>query len=138
MPDDADGEPPGDRADPWDELAELDPFGTPDREAPFDALDAAFDEPADPGGPTLDDPAVSGAVDPPDGAGGPGRAPDDPPGIDVVPKRTYCETCRYFAAPPAVECTHEGTDILEFVDRRHVRVKHCPIVATRRGPDPDD
>lgn len=138
MPDDGDGESPGDRADPWDELAELDPFGTPDRAAPFEALDAAFAEASDRGDPPPDDAAASGIVEPPAETADPHRAPDDPPGIDVVPKRAYCETCRYFSAPPGVACTHEGTDILAFVDRRHVRVKHCPIVARRRGADPDD
>lgn len=49
----------------------------------------------------------------------------------VVAKRNFCERCRYFSSPPAVSCTHDGTDIVEFVDKDHVRVRSCPIVEER-------
>lgn len=49
-----------------------------------------------------------------------------------VSKHRYCESCRYFTGPPEASCTHEGTEILEFVDMETVRVVDCPIVAERR------
>lgn len=48
----------------------------------------------------------------------------------VISKR-ICERCRYLEAPPALECTHDGTTIHELVDMDHVRVSNCPMV----GPD---
>lgn len=49
----------------------------------------------------------------------------------VVSKRNFCERCRYFSEPPDVRCTHEGTEIREFVDMDHVRLYACPIVEER-------
>jgi hypothetical protein len=49
----------------------------------------------------------------------------------AVPKSTYCERCEHFSAPPRMECTHDGTEILELVDREHVRVADCPVVEER-------
>lgn len=49
----------------------------------------------------------------------------------VVSKRNFCERCRHFSEPPAVHCTHDGTEIREFVDMDHVRVYSCPIVEER-------
>ena len=46
----------------------------------------------------------------------------------VVPKRSYCERCRYFTDPPEVACTHDGTEIVELVDADHFRVRDCPMV----------
>jgi hypothetical protein len=56
------------------------------------------------------------------------------PGDDVVTvsKHSFCEGCPHFTAPPAVECTHEGTQIIEFVGPDEVRVSNCPIVVERR------
>lgn len=48
--------------------------------------------------------------------------------VRVVEKRTFCQGCRYFSAPPTVACTHEGTEILELVDAGHFRVADCPMV----------
>jgi hypothetical protein len=48
-----------------------------------------------------------------------------------VSKHSYCERCEYFSNPPDVACSHEGTDIIEFVDSETVRVADCPIVAER-------
>lgn len=50
-----------------------------------------------------------------------------------VDKHSYCEHCEYFSGPPAVECGHERTEIVEFVDMETVRVVDCPVVAERRG-----
>lgn len=47
--------------------------------------------------------------------------------VRVVPKRT-CQNCPYFADPPDVACTHDGTDILELVDVDHHKVADCPMV----------
>jgi hypothetical protein len=49
-----------------------------------------------------------------------------------VSKHAYCEGCEWFAGPPEVSCSHEGTEILEFVDMETVRVVDCPIVEERR------
>lgn len=46
----------------------------------------------------------------------------------VIPKRSFCHRCRYFAEPPDMSCTHEGTEIIELVDMDHYRVLDCPIV----------
>lgn len=51
----------------------------------------------------------------------------------VVSKRNFCERCRFFSEPPGVHCTHEGTEIREFVDMDHVRLYDCPIVEERAG-----
>lgn len=51
-----------------------------------------------------------------------------------VSKHAYCERCEYVTAPPDVGCTHDGTEILEFVDVDTVRVVDCPIVAQRQAP----
>ena len=49
-----------------------------------------------------------------------------------VSKHRFCERCEHFTGPPRAACTHEGTEILEFVDMETVRVLDCPIVAERR------
>jgi hypothetical protein len=60
--------------------------------------------------------------------------PADPPEDDVVDvsKHRFCEVCPHFSAPPSVECTHEGTEILAFLDPDEVRVRNCPVVGERR------
>jgi hypothetical protein len=65
-----------------------------------------------------------------------GTAPDADPagsGESIVPKRSYCERCEFFAEPPAVGCSHDGTRIVEMVDREHFRVVDCPVVAEREA-----
>jgi hypothetical protein len=49
-----------------------------------------------------------------------------------VSKHDFCETCPHFSPPPEIHCSHEGTEILEFLDMETVRVVDCPIVAERR------
>lgn len=59
----------------------------------------------------------------------PPELPDDAAGdVRVVAKRSYCEQCPYFSEPPDVQCSHEGTEILELVDMEHFRVVDCPKV----------
>ncbi|AGN02790.1 hypothetical protein L593_14255 [Salinarchaeum sp. Harcht-Bsk1] len=48
--------------------------------------------------------------------------------VRVVEKRSYCEQCPFFSAPPDVRCTHDGTEILELVDMERFRVVDCPKV----------
>jgi hypothetical protein len=50
-----------------------------------------------------------------------------------VSKHSYCEQCEYFSDPPDVECSHEGTEIVEFLDIERVRVVDCPVVAERKN-----
>jgi hypothetical protein len=51
----------------------------------------------------------------------------------VVPTQSFCAQCEHVADPPEVRCTYEGSEIVEFVDEDHVRVRNCPIVARREG-----
>jgi hypothetical protein len=48
--------------------------------------------------------------------------------VREVEKRKYCSQCPYFSDPPAVGCSHEGTDILQQVDMEHFEVADCPVV----------
>ncbi len=50
-----------------------------------------------------------------------------------VPKRGYCQRCPFFADPPEVACTNEGTTIVAVEDADHFRVRNCPMV---EGPPP--
>jgi hypothetical protein len=52
-----------------------------------------------------------------------------------VSKHSYCEQCEYFSEPPDVECSAEGTEIVEFLDMERVRVVDCPVVAERTDLD---
>jgi hypothetical protein len=55
-----------------------------------------------------------------------------------VSKHRYCEQCEHFSAPPEVACSHDGTEILEFVDLETVRLVDCPVVARRRELEEQD
>jgi len=46
-----------------------------------------------------------------------------------VSKHRYCEQCEHFSAPPNAHCTNEGTEIMEFLDMKTVRLLGCPVVA---------
>lgn len=46
----------------------------------------------------------------------------------VVTKRSYCEQCPHFSAPPEAVCGHEGTEIVEMVSLDQFRVRNCPMV----------
>lgn len=68
-----------------------------------------------------DDAGSTAAVDPPQSDTDEGRD------VRVIPKST-CHTCRFFADPPAMGCTHEGTEIREMVDVDRYEVVDCPMV----------
>ena len=57
----------------------------------------------------------------------------EPTDISIVPKRSFCQDCPHLTDPPGVRCTHEGTEILDFPDMDHARVRNCPIVEERGG-----
>ena len=61
------------------------------------------------------------------GVAAPREESEDDRDVRTVPKRT-CHGCPYFADPPAVACTHEGTSILELVEVDRFRVADCPMV----------
>lgn len=88
--------------------AELDGFGSADADAGADG-DDYFEEPTD---------AVVA------------EASGDEA---VVSKATYCQRCEHFSRPPDVRCNNPGTEIVELVDVKHLRVRDCPVVAQRRG-----
>jgi len=48
--------------------------------------------------------------------------------VRLVRKRSYCEQCPFFSEPPDVQCSHDGTEILELVDMEQFRVVNCPKV----------
>lgn len=55
---------------------------------------------------------------------------------EVIDKRSFCQRCRYLSDPPIVECTIEGSEIVEVVDIDRFRVRGCPMVE-RGGPESD-
>lgn len=48
--------------------------------------------------------------------------------LHTIEKRSYCQQCEHFSAPPDVGCSHEGTDILEMPSLDTFRVADCPVV----------
>lgn len=68
-----------------------------------------------------DEPFDPGAAEPSDAGSGETE--------HVVDKRTYCQQCPHFSAPPEVACTHEGTTIVEAVGFDEFRVRNCPMVS---------
>ena len=57
----------------------------------------------------------------------------DSSSIAEVSKHDYCEGCEYLSEAPEIHCTHDGTEILDFLDMEMVRLSNCPIVAEREG-----
>jgi hypothetical protein len=55
----------------------------------------------------------------------------------IVQKSSYCQKCEFFAEPPEVACTNEGTEIIDLVDSDRFRVRNCPVVKQRRGTAED-
>lgn len=47
--------------------------------------------------------------------------------VREVPKRRYCQRCEYFADPPTMACTREGTEIEALVETDRFRVRNCPV-----------
>jgi len=123
--------PPGESGGPTDRDAD-DPFTTFDEPGsdPFGEGDSVFErvEASD-----VDDGVWERMESSdPDATAVPGKRYVD------VNKHSYCETCEYFSEPPAVACSHEGTEILEFVDMDTVRVSDCPVVAKRKAIEDDE
>ncbi|GAB7008839.1 hypothetical protein [Halorubrum trueperi] len=133
-----DADPPrgggGDRSptasrDPFDELE-----GSPGDE---DDLGDAFER-MDVGGVQSDvwESLDEVAGDAPGSGGAPGGGPgaSEPFGTaadaveHVVDKRSYCQQCPHFTAPPEAACTHEGTAIVEVIGFDEFRVRNCPMV----------
>ena len=119
-PGDADAVQPGtpfvETADPEDRPG--DPFTSPD--SAFDRMDVG----------DLDEDDVWEAIADAEARGSVADAAERT--YAEVSKHRFCETCPHFTGPPAVACTHEGTEILEFLDLETVRVVDCPIVEERR------
>ena len=106
---------------------------------PFEQLaDDETDEPID-----IEDLFAEGSVDDVDsdslwdelenGVSSPIDNQPEAPDISIVPKRSFCQDCPHLIDPSGVRCTHEGTEILDFPDMGHVRVRNCPIVEERGG-----
>jgi hypothetical protein len=53
--------------------------------------------------------------------------------VSEVSKHRFCEQCPHFSGPPEISCSHEGTEILEFLDYETVRLADCPVVAEREA-----
>lgn len=107
--------------------AETDDFDTLFEEQPVDAVD---------GESLWDDPVASAESE----FGAVGEVVEAGERTHVVSTRNFCEQCPYFSTPPRANCTHEGTEIREFVDKDHVRVHDCPVVEERglSGERPPD
>ncbi len=54
---------------------------------------------------------------------------------EVIPKAKYCEQCQHFSMPPDATCTAAAVEQFAFIDRHHVRVVGCPVVADRPPED---
>lgn len=64
------------------------------------------------------------------GAASPGAAGPSDHGVEhLVNKRTYCQRCPHFSAPPNAACDHEGTTIVAVVGFDEFRVRNCPMVS---------
>ncbi|AUX07933.1 hypothetical protein AArcSl_0278 [Halalkaliarchaeum desulfuricum] len=131
---------PDEKDQPFEEIDQDEPFEEIGRTDPFAELDDEGDPLEDPFEEMDDEMSIEnvwetlgeegGEVDstlaPVEGEGG--------PDVETVEKRSFCQRCRYLSAPPTVECTHEGTEILEVVDSNNFRVQNCPMIE-RGGPE---
>ena len=116
--------------DPFEDMS----VGSVEADAVWEQLHREDVEPtADPSvapGDTLNGGASDTEVDPGGTVGDLQDRPDlDGRDVRVVEKRSFCQGCQYFSDPPSVDCSHEGTEILELVDVEHFRVVDCPMVA---------
>ena len=110
-------------ADAGDAAGETDPFesmsvGDVGEEDVWEALDEEADADAADAGRAADEAARSAA------SAGAGEAGEE----HVIDKRSYCQQCPHFTAPPETACTHEGTAIVESVDFSQFRVRNCPMI----------
>ncbi|MDB9248484.1 hypothetical protein PN419_05610 [Halorubrum ezzemoulense] len=134
-------EDPEPRAPGDDPFADLDTDGTAADEDPFESMGTgevgeedvweALDEEASVGtdATAFDDLGADGEVGgaatrSPGPTSDAGRAGDE----HVVDKRSYCQRCPHFTAPPETACAHEGTEIVESVDFSQFRVRNCPMI----------
>lgn len=148
------GQTAGDAHPSGDEQAGADGWSTPDGEDPFSEMDEGWadddsaDGEADPfadlgdapeGDPfadfgTAEDEALDDSVWENLSASTTGEPVTEERGsrrVSDVPKHQFCEQCEHFTGPPEIACTHEGTDITEFLDMETVRVVDCPVVEER-------
>ncbi|SDG17185.1 hypothetical protein SAMN04488067_11843 [Halorubrum xinjiangense] len=141
----ADPEPSAPADDPFAEL-DGDAAGAPTDEDPFESMGSgdvgeedvweALDEGTSIGAEATEfgDDSEGGAVgdvgEPNSGVAGqtPGAGPTGDE--HVIDKRSYCQRCPHFTAPPETACSHEGTEIVESVDFSRFRVRNCPMVDT--------
>ena len=114
-----------------DPFAELDPDDAEPEDDPFERMevdevdiDGVWD--------ALDAASEAAAAAEPESA-----EPTEPesaePTEHVVNKRTYCQRCPHFAAPPDTACTHEEATIVETLGFDEFRLRGCPMV-TEDGP----
>jgi len=127
-PDDEPGEPRERAEAPLADLAER--VGERRERAGSDEVDALFEAPA------FESVEADSVWEDPDDSpesefGAVGSVVDAGDRTYVVSTRNFCERCRFFSAPPRAQCTHDGTEIREFVDKDSVRVSDCPIVEER-------
>jgi len=59
---------------------------------------------------------------------------DETADVRIIPDR-ICHNCKYFADPPDLHCTHDGTEIRRVVDMDHYEVVDCPVVKHRSDLD---
>ncbi|ELZ45781.1 hypothetical protein C463_05075 [Halorubrum californiense DSM 19288] len=138
-PADPDPEPAAPADDPFADL-DADAAGSPADEDPFESMGTgdvgdedvweALDEGTSVGADATEfdpeagdelDSAAGWSADP--STGGPATGDEQ-----VVDKRSYCQRCPHFTAPPETACSHEGTAIVESVDFSRFRVRNCPMV----------
>ncbi|MGM0448451.1 MAG: hypothetical protein ACQERM_09415 [Methanobacteriota archaeon] len=138
----ADPEPSAPPDDPFAEL-DGDAAGAPTDEDPFESMGSgdvgeedvweALDEGTSIGADATEfDDGDGGAVGdvgkPGSGVGGPTPGAGPTGDERVIDKRSYCQRCPHFTAPPETACSHEGTEIVESVDFSRFRVRNCPMV----------
>ena len=114
-----------------DPFAELDPDDAEPEDDPFERMevdevdiDGVWD--------ALDAASEAAAAAEPESAE-PAEPESAEPTEHVVNKRTYCQRCPHFAAPPDTACTHEEATIVETLGFDEFRLRGCPMV-TEDGP----
>ena len=113
-----------------DPFAELDPDDAEPEDDPFERMEV--DEVDIDGVWDALDAASEAAAAEPESAE-PAEPESAEPKEHVVNKRTYCQRCPHFAAPPDTACTHEEATIVETLGFDEFRLRGCPMV-TEDGP----
>ena len=114
--------------DPFAELDAADAEPDPDSDDPFERMEV--DEVDIDGVWDALEASSEAAVD---AESEPAEPESTEPAEHVVNKRTYCQRCPHFAAPPDTACTHEDATIVEALGFDEFRVQGCPMV-TEDGP----